>query len=56
MTSRRFREFRQYYCAYPPFGFEVSNLLPFDSMEQIPNIDADISLWQLSTDDLETEQ
>ncbi len=56
LTSRRFREFRQFYIAYPQLGLEITNLLPLDTIKQIPNIDEDVSIWQLSTAELEDEK
>lgn len=47
MTERRFREFRQFFLTYPLIGNEIANLLPFDMIKLIPNIEKDISIWQM---------
>lgn len=49
LTSRRFREFRQFYIAYTQLGSEIINHLPEDTIKQIPNIDVDLSIWRFST-------
>jgi len=56
LTSRRFREFRQFYNAYPQLGVEITNLLPLDTIKQIPNIETDLSIWRLSTAELQDEK
>jgi len=56
LTSRRFREFRQFYNTYPHLGTEITNLLPLDTIKQIPNLNADLSIWRLSTAELEDEK
>ncbi|MDO9634147.1 MAG: PDDEXK nuclease domain-containing protein [Paludibacter sp.] len=56
MTERRFREFRQFYSAYPQLGVEITNLLPLDTIKLIPNIDTDLSIWRMSTTELQNEK
>jgi predicted nuclease of restriction endonuclease-like (RecB) superfamily len=56
MTERRFREFRQFYITYPHLGTEIANLLPLDTIKQIPNIEKEFSIWQMPSTELETEK
>lgn len=56
MTERRFREFRQFYLTYPQIGKEIANLLPYDTIKQIPNIETDLSIWQMPSAELETKK
>jgi hypothetical protein len=56
LTERRFREFRQFYTTYPQLGVEIANLLPLDTINQIPNIDTDIAIWRMPAAELESEK
>ena len=49
MTERRFREYRQFYSAYPHIGLVINDFLPGDTIRRLPTAELYGKFWRLPT-------